>query len=200
MMKPQLLAAAALPLALALALLPGQQAAAQTCAANVEDAFDLDEAAIAEIYACIQDRMPEAYAQGGDAVAAAYRSWTVTASRPAVQGSHGSRLLLTFANDAAAGQYLEFAEEDVTMPAGSVLAKESITISTKNQEARVGPLFIMTKGEAGSAPETGDWTYAGIQPNGKPMKFAQSFCHDCHIAWEAQDMMAYPMEEVRLSN
>ena len=26
-------------------------------------------------------------------------------------------------------------------------------------------------GEAGSAPETGDWVYAGIQPNGKPMKF-----------------------------
>ena len=55
--------------------------------------------------------------------------------------------------------------------AGSVLAKESITFSTKKKEARVGPLFIMTKGEAGSAPETGDWVYAGIQPNGKPMKF-----------------------------
>ena len=42
---------------LALAMMTGQQAAAQACAANVEDPFDLDEAAIAEIYACIGDRM-----------------------------------------------------------------------------------------------------------------------------------------------
>jgi hypothetical protein len=185
---------------LALGVMMGQQAAAQACAANVEDPFDLDEAAITEIYACIGDRMAEAYAKEGDEVAAAYRNWTVTATRPAVQGAHGNRLLMTFANDIAAGQYLKFAEEDVTMPAGSVLAKESITISTKKKEAAVGPLFIMTKGEAGSAPETGDWVYSAVQPNGKPMTFKQSFCHDCHVAWEAQDMMAYPMEEVRVSN
>ncbi|MBE0454953.1 MAG: cytochrome P460 family protein [Roseovarius sp.] len=186
--------------ALTLGVMMGQQAAAQACAANVEDAFDLDEVAIAEIYACIGDQMAAAYAQEGNEVATAYRDWAVTATRPAVQGAHGNRLLLTFANDVAAEQYLKFAEEDVTMPAGSVLAKESITISTKNKEARVGPLFIMTKGEAGSAPETGDWVYAGLQPNGQPMKFKQNFCHDCHVAWETQDMMAYPVEEVRLSN
>ena len=86
------------------------------------------------------------------------------------------------------------------MPAGSVLAKESISISSKKKEARTGPLFIMTKGEEGSSPDTGDWVYAGVQPNGKPMKFKQSFCHDCHVAWEAQDMLAYPLEEVRVSN
>jgi hypothetical protein len=195
-MKSHLFAAATL----ALGMMTGQQAAAQDCAANVEDPFDLDEAAIAEIYACIGDRMADAYAKEGNEVAAAYRDWTVTGTRPAVQGAHGSRLLLTFANDVAAEQYLKFAEQGVSMPAGSVLAKESITISTKKKEARVGPLFIMTKGEAGSSPETGDWVYAGVQPNGKPMKFKQSFCHDCHVAWEAQDMMAYPIPEVRVSN
>jgi hypothetical protein len=185
---------------LALGLMAGQQAAAEACAANVEDPFDLDEAAITEIYACLKDQMAEGYAKEGNEVAAAYRNWTVTGTRPAVQGAHGSRLLLTFANDVAAEQYLKFATEGVEMPAGSILAKESITISTKKKEARTGPLFIMTKGAAGSAPETGDWVYAGVQPNGKPMKFKQSFCHDCHVAWEAQDMMAYPMEEVRVSN
>jgi hypothetical protein len=117
-----------------------------------------------------------------------------------VQGAHGSRLLLTFANDVAAEQYLKFDEEDVVMPAGSVLAKESITISTKKKTARPGPLFIMTKGKPGAAPDTGDWIYAALMPNGKPMKISQNFCHDCHVAWEAQDMMAYPMEEVRVSN
>jgi hypothetical protein len=124
----------------------------------------------------------------------------VTSTRPAVAGAHGSRLLQTFANDVAAEQYLKFATEGVDMPAGSILAKESISISKKKKEARTGPLFIMTKGEEGSAPDTADWGYAGVQPNGKPMKFKQSFCHDCHVSWEAQDMLAYPLEEVRVSN
>lgn len=195
-MKRQLFAAAA-TFAASLTMAPLAHAA---CAVDVTDPFELDAAAIDEIYSCLKDEMAEKYAKEGDEVAAAYRDWTVSSTRPAVAGAHGNRLLQTFANDTAAEQYLKFAEEGVDMPAGSVLAKESITISAKKKEARTGPLFIMTKGEEGSAPDTADWVYAGVQPNGKPMKFKQSFCHDCHVAWEAQDMLAYPLEEVRVLN
>lgn len=195
-MKRQLFAAATVIASLSVA----QTAHAADCAVAVEDPFALEAAAIEEIYACIKDDMVASYTKEGDAVAGAYRDWTVTSSRPAVAGAHGNRLLYTFANDIAAEQYLKYADEGVIMPVGSVLAKESITISAKKKAAVTGPLFIMTKGEAGSAPETADWVYAGIQPDGKPMKFKQSFCHDCHVAWEAQDMMAYPLEEVRLAN
>lgn len=195
-MKRPLFAAAAF----AATLMMGQTAMASECKVNVEDPFDLDAAAVTEIYDCIKAAMVEGYTKEGDPVATAYRDWTVAGTRPAVQGAHGNRLLLTFANDIAAEQYLKFAEEGVVMPAGSVLAKESITISTKKKAAVPGPLFIMTKGEAGSAPDTADWIYGGLQPDGKPMKFKQSFCHDCHVAWEAQDMLAYPMEDVRVAN
>ena len=195
-MKRQLFAAATVIASLSVA----QTAHAADCAVAVEDPFALEAAAIEEIYACIKDEMVASYTKEGDAVAGAYRDWTVTSSRPAVAGAHGNRLLYTFANDIAAEQYLKYADEGVIMPVGSVLAKESITISAKKKAAVTGPLFIMTKGETGSAPETADWVYAGIQPDGKPMKFKQSFCHDCHVAWEAQDMMAYPLEEVRLAN
>ncbi|NCQ25574.1 MAG: recombinase [Rhodobacteraceae bacterium CG17_big_fil_post_rev_8_21_14_2_50_63_15] len=195
-MKRPLFAAAAC----AAILLMGQTAVASECKVDVEDPFDLDEAAIAEIYNCISASMAEGYAAEGDAVGTAYRTWTVSSTRPAVAGAHNNRLLQTFANDIAAEQYLKFAEDGVVMPVGSVLAKESITISKKKKAAVVGPLFIMTKGEVGSSPETGDWIYAGLQPNGKPMKFKQSFCHDCHVSWEAQDMLAYPLEEVRRKN
>jgi hypothetical protein len=195
-MKRQLFAAAA-TFAASLTMAPVAHAA---CAVDVTDPFELDAAAIDEIYSCLKDEMAEKYAKEGDEVATAYRDWTVTSTRPAVAGAHGNRLLQTFANDVAAEQYLKFAEEGVDMPAGSVLAKESISISSKKKEARTGPLFIMTKGEEGSSPDTGDWVYAGVQPNGKPMKFKQSFCHDCHVSWEAQDMLAYPLEEVRVSN
>lgn len=175
-------------------------ASAADCKIDVEDAFDLEAAQIDEIYACLTDAMAEGYAKEGDEIGANFRSWTVTSTRPAVAGPHGNRLLQTFANDIAAEEYLKFAEEGVKMPVGSVLAKESISISTKKKTARVGPLFIMTKMEDGSIPETADWLYAGLQPNGKVMKIKQSFCHDCHAAYPDQDMLAYPLEEVRIAN
>lgn len=173
---------------------------AADCVVDVEDPFDLEAAQISEIYACLKDAMSEGYAKEGDEVASSYRSWTVSSTRPAVAGPHGNRLLQTFANDIAAEQYLAFAEEGVKMPAGSVLAKESITISKKKKQAVIGPLFIMTKMADGAIPETADWLYAGIQPNGKVMKIKQSFCHDCHANYAEQDMLAYPLEEVRVSN
>ena len=195
-MKRQFFAAATL----AASLMMGQTAAASDCKVDVADPFDLEAAQITEIYDCIEAEMVENYTKGDNEVAATYRDWTVSSTRPAVAGAHGNRLLQTFANDVAAEQYLKFADEGVVMPVGSVLAKESITISKKKKAAVTGPLFIMTKAEAGSAPETADWVYSVVQPNGKMMKFKQSFCHDCHVSWEAQDMLAYPLEEVRVSN
>ena len=173
---------------------------AQDCPVSIIEPFDLTEVDIASIYDCIGDKMVEGYSKGGDMVAKNYRNWTVTGTRHGVAGAHGNRLLLTYANDIAAEQYLKFAEEGVEMPAGSRLAKESIKINKKKIAAVVGPLFLMTKLEAGAAPETADWLYGGIQPNGKPMKFKQSFCHDCHMSWEDQDYLAYPLEEVRVGN
>ncbi|SDW10092.1 cytochrome P460 family protein [Litoreibacter albidus] len=183
----------------ATALMAGAANAAD-CPVDVDDPFDLEAAQIEDIYNCLKDAMAEGYAKEGDEIGANYRSWTVTSTRPAVAGPHGNRLLQTFANDVAAEQYLKFAEEGVKMPARSVLAKESITISKKKKQARVGPLFIMTKMEDGAIPETDDWLYAGLQPNGKVMKIKQSFCHDCHVNYPDQDMLAYPLEEVRIGN
>ncbi|MEM9583587.1 MAG: cytochrome P460 family protein [Pseudomonadota bacterium] len=173
---------------------------AAECKTDVEDAFDLEAAEINDIYACISAKMLEGYTKGGNEIAAAYRDWSPTATRPAVAGPHGNRLLNTFANDIAAEQYLKFEDEGVVMPAGSVLAKESIKINTKKGKAVVGPLFIMTKGDAGAAPDANDWIYSAVQPNGKPMKIKQSFCHNCHEAYADQGDLGYPLEEVRITN
>ncbi len=173
---------------------------AADCATDVEDAFDLEGAAMDEIYACIKDKLIEGYQKGDNEVAAVYRDWAPTQIRPAVAGPHGNRALNTFANDIAAEQYLKFEEEGVVMPAGSVLAKESIRINTKKNIAQSGPLFIMTKGEAGAAPDANDWIYSAVQPNGKPMKIKQSFCHNCHSGFADQGDLGYPLEDVRVSN
>ena len=175
---------------------------AQECQTDM-DAWDLDDAQVMALYDCIKDQMAEAYGKSDNPVASEFRSWNATATRPAVAGPHGERFLQTFANDIAAEEYLKFAEEGVEMPVGSVLAKESFSLHTKGDkkgQPRVGPLFIMTKVAPGEADETDGWVYAGVQPNGKELKFKQSFCHDCHAAFEGQDALGYPLEEVRIAN
>ena len=172
---------------------------AEDCAAiTVEDSFDLEPADIVALYTCLDEKMATGYAKEGDEIGSNFRSWAKTSTRPAVQGAHGNRILNTFANEVAAEQYLKYQEEGFTMPVGSILAKESITVSIKKKKARPGPLLMRTKMEAGSIPETNDWLYTGIQPNGKTMKVKQSFCHDCHEPYEDSDFLAYPIEEVRL--
>lgn len=175
----------------------GLPATAQDCPSDAADNFDLDGEAVQALYSCIEGAMADAYAKNDDPSAKEYRNWTVSSTRPAVAGPHGERFLQTFANDLAAEQYLKFAYEDVDMPVGSVLAKESFNI--RKGKAVVGPLFLMTKVGVDNAPETDGWLYGAVQPNGKTMGFKQSFCHDCHAAWEAQDYLAYPLEEVRVA-
>lgn len=170
-------------------------ASAQECLVEA-DPWDLDGEAVVALYECIEGQMLAAYTKGDDEVAAAYRNWTVTSTRPAIAGPHGERFLQTFANDIAAEQYLKFAEEGVEMPVGSVLAKESFKVS--KGVAKVGPLFIMTKVAEGEAPDAMDWVYSGVQPNGKPMKFKQAFCADCHNGFDTQDALGYPLEDVRV--
>ena len=116
---------------------------AEDCAAiTVEDSFDLDETMIATLYDCLGAKMAEGYAKEGDEVGSTYRDWTPTATRHAVQGAHGKRLLFTYANDVAAEQYLKFEEDGVEMPIGSVLAKESISVSIKKKAARPAALQV----------------------------------------------------------
>ena len=195
-MKHSLFAAAAM----AAFAISGTAAYAEDCPVDVEDSFDLTAEQIEDIYACMETKLIEGYGKQDHEIGAVYRDWSVTATRGAVAGPHGKRILFSFVNDIGKEQYLKYEEENVQMPVGSVIAKESITISKKKKAALVGPLLIMTKLEAGAAPETGDWLYSGVQPGGKTLKVSQKFCHDCHSAFEDQDMLGYPLEEVRLPN
>ncbi len=181
-------------------LFTGGAAMAQDCAVSVVEPFDLDANDITRIYDCMKDKMTAGYTKKGNKIAENYRNWAVTGTRPGVAGPHGERLLLTFANSIAVEQYLKFEEEGVVMPAGSVLAKESIKIHKKKKKAVVGPLFLMTKVGAGELPETNDWRYDALSPSGKPMKIKQSYCHDCHLGYAEQDYLGYPLEEVRVTN
>ncbi len=171
---------------------------AQDCKTD-KDPYDLVDAEVLALYDCIKDAQLAGYSAGDNAWAAEYRDWNATATRPALPGFHGERFLNTFANDIAVEQYLKYETEGVVMPVGSVLAKESFKVNKEGVVKR-GPLFFMEKVGADAEENSDGWFYSAVQPNGKPMRIKQSFCHDCHWGFADQDGMGYPVEDVRLTN
>mgnify|MGYP000583782055 CR=1 FL=1 len=195
-MKTALIAAAGTALALLAATAPAQ---AQDNCTFEGDILDFEQDQIDALYACVSDTLAENYAKEGHEIGSVYREWQPAATGPFAPGPHGNRFLNTFANDIAYDAYVEYGYgEDFAMPVGSILAKESYKLRN-NGNPRPGPLFIMTKVAAGEADEFDNWVYDAVQPNGKTMKIKQSFCHNCHTSWEDQDSLAYPLEDVRVS-
>jgi len=159
---------------------------------------DLTTEQVVGLYDCIKEEMRAKYAKSDNAWATDYTSWGAAFTAPGGVGNHGSRFLTTFVNDVGFDEYVKFAEDNA-MPVGTVIAKESFNLSKKGK-VKVGPLFFMEKVAAGGeADEFGNWVYSAIQPNGKAMKVKQSFCHDCHGAFDYQDSLGYPEEDLRVS-
>ena len=172
--------------------------AAEECVFNkAPDDFEQNE--IDALYECIKDRLKSSYGKTGHEIGANYRDWNVTQKGIGPSfGGHGNRFLKTYANDVAFEDYVQYRDEGgFTMPVGSILAKESWKVNKKGKPA-LGPLLIMTKVAAGEAAKYGDWVYSGVNGKGKNFKVSQKFCHDCHVAYEDQDFLGYPAEEVRL--
>ncbi|ABD54849.1 hypothetical protein [Jannaschia sp. CCS1] len=159
---------------------------------------DFTQEQIDALYECVRDELPAAYGAGDNEVAAVYREWEAAATGPAAPGFHGGRFLNTFVNETGYAEYIRYEDDDEAfeMPVGTVIAKESYTL--RDNAPRIGPLFIMTRGETADYPDTDGWIYSAVQPNGDPMGISQSFCHDCHGGFSFSDSLGYPAFEVRL--
>ena len=157
------------------------------------------------VYDCIAADLHAGYMTGDKkwipiGYVADYRSWTPANTLPANPGFHGGRFLLTWINDVGAEEYLKFAEEDaVNIPAGTVIAKESFSVTVAGK-VKHGPLFIMEKRVAGTSPETNDWYYMAVAPNGMPMAVnVMKACNECHMEnYDFQGSLGYPDPEVRV--
>lgn len=184
---------------LVLLLVATSAARAQDCVVVADvDTWWISDADASALYDCIEPDLARGYAQKGDPIATAYRSWSPAATRPAVSGPHDERFLMTFANDIAAERYLKFEIAGITMPKGSVLATESFDIDPKTHVLRSGPLYTMTKIGIEEAPDTMGWLYGLVSPDGTPVTPRQKDCNDCHATWEARDGMVYPQKGLRL--
>ncbi len=112
-------------------------------------------------------------------------------------GFHGGRFLVTYVNETGADAYLQWGAAPI--PAGTVIAKESFSVNEQGA-AQAGPLFIMQKTEAGQSPETDDWYYMMVGPDGSPQAVEViSACSQCHQdTFGEQRGLGFPVEEVRL--
>ncbi|WP_193141851.1 MULTISPECIES: cytochrome P460 family protein [unclassified Meridianimarinicoccus] len=166
--------------------------------------YDLTGEEAAEVYDCIAEGLKAGYDSGPKRwipaeFVADYRGWTAASAFPAAPGMHSERFLLTFVNDTGAEAYMQYAEDPV-IPAGTVIAKESFSVSEAGK-VTPGPLFLMQKVAAGTSPETLDWYYMAVAPSGAPMGLdVMTACNECHLGYDFQGGLGYPVEDARISN
>ena len=171
-------------------------APANPCAAS--EPGELSEAKAREIYEGLMGKMQEAYGASGDPVATEYQGWPRFSTVPYQSATHGNRYVQNYADPKAAGAYGRY-EEVGKVPAGGVVAKDSFVVKPDGSVA-LGPLFVMEKLAAGSSPDTADWKYTLIMPNGQTMSGDKTkFCAQCHKLASETDSLYFLPEEYRVS-
>ncbi len=132
--------------------------------------------------------------------------WKNFASTPYISFTHGERFATNHANDIAAEHYARY--EDIgEMPAGGIVAKPTFSISPTG-EALWETLFLMEKAAEGTSPDTNDWLYTAIMPDGTLMgrtlganSDAMVFCASCHMGMGADtDDLTFLPEDYRVRN
>ncbi|MFQ5775645.1 MAG: hypothetical protein ACE5GS_14080, partial [Kiloniellaceae bacterium] len=166
---------------------------------------ELTDTEAVNVYDCLMKELKAAYARSDNKIALSYMSWSRYSKRPYVSATHGNRYVQNYANDKgrAYGAY----EKAGRMPAGAAIAKDSFAV-TPNGRVTVGPLFTMEKMQAGFNPDSDDWRYTMIMPNGSVFgttkgKGSQKvqFCVGCHMSLgEDTDSLMFLPEEYRVQH
>ncbi len=191
-------------LALSMVLAPRSSSAQECKATNTAYAISQDEAN--QLYDCLADRLavlPENVTNIPGVPD--YRDWEVVSTAPLPSATHGSMLVNHIVSPEAAALYKQWEKmSGKKFPPGTILAKESLMIDAEGNTTP-GPLFLMEKATAGTAPDTDDWIYTRIFADGRiqrtlgPGSSSLEFCHDCHAATIDQfDAMFFPPERYRI--
>jgi hypothetical protein len=165
------------------------------CAAGGASA-ELTGAEALAAYDCLLEDLAKAYGKSGLAIARDYQGWDLFSAAPYESSTHGGRYVHNYSSEPAYGRF----EEAGVMPVGAMMAKDSFTVSAKG-EVEIGPLFIMEKMASGFNPQSNDWRYTMVMPDGSI--FGQTmgkasdqmqFCADCHLATETDSLFFMPEE------
>jgi hypothetical protein len=154
-------------------------------------------------YNSIVDGMVRSYIASGDSTAARYRGWVRFNDAPYLSDTHGNRYVNNYANAIAVDAGYGHMKPGVGMPAGAIIAKDSFTYTTDGK-LFPGALFIMEKLAKGTHPNTADWRYAMILPDGSIFGDSaaggaakMNFCNVCHERRAEFDQLFFVPEPYR---
>ncbi|SMO68758.1 cytochrome P460 family protein [Ruegeria faecimaris] len=170
----------------------------------IENPADLTKDDAREIYDSLQRRMARGYAAAQLDLLLNYQNWPLYNDAPYISETHGRRFVNSYANRMAYN-YATLTEGE-KLPVGSVLAKDSVTV-TDEGKSHPGAMFVMQKLAEGANPATADWRYIMVMPDGSlfgdtlgDRANAVAYCHDCHEAVADRDYTFFVPEEYLVDN
>lgn len=161
---------------------------------SIEKADELDKTQAQKAYRGLLDLMTRAYVASADPSASRYLAWARVNDAPYRSATHGNRYVNNYANAAATAA--GYGKGGAAMPPGAVIAKDSFT-ATATGRRYPGALFIMEKLRSEESPETADWRYVMIMPDGSTFGDSRTngarmaFCHACHAARADDDYLFF---------
>lgn len=180
------------------------QTSEQDAHLTLENPADLTKDEANAHYRSMSRRLSRGYAASQMDLIRNYQSWPLFNDAPYISATHGQRYVNSYANRVAEN-YGIMQDGDV-LPVGSVLAKDSLTV-TDEGNVHPGALFVMEKLPAGTNPDTADWRYIMVMPDGSLFgdtmgnrASAVAYCHDCHEAVAERDYTFYVPEEYQVGN
>ncbi|MES0828342.1 cytochrome P460 family protein [Ruegeria sp. SCP11] len=188
--------------------LPAPYAAAQSTGENahiaIENPADLSKEEALRIYKSLQRRMARGYDAAKLDLLMNYQSWPLFNDAPYISATHGQRFVNSYANRMA--HNYGTLQEGEKLPVGSVLAKDSVTV-TDEGNIHPGAMFVMEKLREGASPDTADWRYIMVLPDGSLFgdttgfrASAVAYCHECHEAVADRDYTFFVPEDYIVGN
>ena len=192
-------------LAIAFLLLAGKSWAQEAPAAHlaIKNPAILGTSEINAVYDSLKERMAGGYALSKLPEIKNYQNWKLFNSEPYISATHGQRYVNNYANKLVTN-YGELKKGE-TYPVGAVFAKDTITV-TSQKKTFPGAIFIMEKLAAGKSPETADWRYVMVLPDGSMFGDTTGdepeeveYCHACHNQKSREDYVFFVPEKYRAS-
>lgn len=181
--------------------LRAQPAAADTLGGLGTPPDHLDAAEVAATAACLAPALDAALAAAQDPVLRGAADWAPMSK--AYRGSEHGMFLQVYANEAAAASYRNY-ERGAPIPLGGTVLKRSFRVAADGTAAPYA-LFVMERMAPGFSPDTNDWRFALIGPDGRtvgatngPDDAKVRYCAQCHATARRQDFLLFVPPGLRL--
>ncbi len=161
----------------------------------------LNAAEVEATAACLAPALDAVLASVQDQVLRGAEAWAPMSK--AYRGSEHGMFLQVYANEAAAASYRKY-EQGAAIPLGGMVLKRSFRVAADGK-AEPYALFVMARMQPGFSPDTNDWRFALIGPDGRtvgatngPDDAKVRYCAACHATARRQDFLLFVPPGLRL--